>query len=245
MPVLLLIFILFLPFLGTMLGGFLLLWKKESFHPTSAVYLNASAGGIMFASAIWSLLLPSLENSTFSPAWLPAIGGFLFGGILLALLEKLLKKSNEKEGNMLMLAVTLHNFPEGMAVGVALSSFLHGTSTLSAVFLLTLGIAIQNIPEGSIIYAPMRSRGKSRCMALADTLLSGIVEPIGALLALLLTSFFQPLLPFILAFAAGAMIFVVANEMMPEGKNVRHSSLPAIVFMFSFSLMLLLDVALG
>ncbi len=245
MPVLLLIFILFLPFLGTMLGGFLLLWKKETFHQNSTIYLNASAGGIMFASAIWSLLLPSLESSTFSPSWLPAISGFLSGGFLLALLEKLLKKSNEKNAGMLMLAVTLHNFPEGMAVGVALSGLLHGTATLSSVFLLTLGIAIQNIPEGSIIYAPMRSRGKSRCMALADTLLSGIVEPLGALLALLLTSFFLPLLPFILSFAAGAMIFVVANEMMPEGKNAHPSSLPALVFMFSFSLMLLLDVALG
>lgn len=228
-----------------MMGGLLLLWKRKPFAPNSGLYLNAAAGGIMFASAIWSLLIPSIESSTSHPIWLPAISGFLSGGLLLAFLKKFVNIDPHRNNSMLMFAVTVHNFPEGMAVGVALAGLLSDAAAFSCVFLLSLGIAIQNIPEGSIIYAPMRSRGKSRRISLLYTLLSGIVEPIGAFLALWLTSVFQPVMPFVLSFAAGAMIFVVANEMMPEGKNSNASSLPAIVFMCSFSLMMLLDIALG
>ena len=245
LPIYIFLSIVFVPLIGTLLGGLLLLWKRNSFSKNGEQFLNHAAGGIMFAAAVWSLLIPAVENSFFFPVWFPVITGFLSGGILIALLEKFLSNNDKKGGSMLMLAVTIHNFPEGMAVGVALAGFAAGNSALSCVALLSLGIAIQNIPEGAIIYAPMRKCGRSRRISLLYTFLSGIVEPVGALLAFFLTAIFQPLMPFILSFAAGAMIFVVADEMMPEGKSNRTSSLPALIFMCSFSLMMLLDIALG
>ncbi len=247
MPVEMLLAAIFLPFFGTVLGGILFLWNNGVFNKRKQRYLNAAAGGIMFAAAIWSLLIPSVELSSFSVKWLPTVLGFLFGGILIALLEKMLQKTYTKnDGSMLMLAVTIHNFPEGMAVGVALSGLVHSDAiSLTAACMLSFGIAVQNIPEGAIIYAPIRSRGKSKLSAMMYTVLSGIVEPLGALLTFLLTAVFEPLLPFILAFAAGAMIYVVADEMLPAAAEEKENAWPSLFFMLAFSLMMLLDIALG
>lgn len=230
-----------LPLLGTMLGGCLFLFDKKA--PLRPLFsLNAFAAGVMCAASVWSLLLPALS---LSPAGIAAGLGLFAGGLIMVLCEKCLHRQ-KKDGSMLFLAVTLHNIPEGLAVGVALSGLWHaGTVSLSGALLLSFGIALQNIPEGAIIYAPMRAGGCSRKKALLFTLFSGVVEPLAALPAFLLTGLFQPVLPFVLSLAAGAMLFVSADELIPAARQGTRSSLPGLVFILGFGAMMLLDVLFG
>ncbi len=236
-----------LPFAGTMLGVFPFLFRRRSFSETLSRYLTAFSAGVMTAASIWSLLLPAIERSQEPLAFLPAAVGLLMGGGVIALFERICAHQNRpSDTDFTMLAITLHNFPEGLAVGVALSGLYHtGAVSLVEAMLLSLGIAIQNIPEGAIIFAPLRAKGKSVPEALSGTFLSGIVEPVGALLSFLLTGLFAPLLPYILSFAAGAMLFVVADDMLPSIQAQQKSAKPALVFLLGFALMMILDIALG
>lgn len=235
-----------LPFAGTMLGVIPFLFS-DHYSLEKERYLTAAAAGVMLAASIWSLLQPAIRLCKGPLSFLPPAVGFLFGVLFIAALEDILRRNKQrKRQSLLMLAVTLHNFPEGMAVGVALSGLIHSNAlTAAEAAIMSLGIAIQNIPEGAIIYAPLRARGDSRRKAFLLTLLSGIVEPVGAVLTLLLTSLFTPLLPFILSFAAGAMIFVVADDMIPAAKAGKENAKPTLVFSAGFALMMILDIALG
>ncbi len=251
----------FLPFVGTSLGSASALFMKGAMKPRLQKALLGFAAGVMIAASVWSLLIPAIDMAEASgrAAWLPAVLGFLAGiGFLLALdslIPHLHVNSNCPEGHkcslgrstMLMLAVTLHNLPEGMAVGVVLAGFLSGSETISAASALALaiGIAIQNFPEGAIISMPLAGAGVSRRRAFLYGIGSGIVEPLGALSTLLLTAVIEPALPFILAFAAGAMIYVVVEELIPESQAGSHSNLATIGVALGFALMMVLDVALG
>ena len=217
----------------------------------------------MIAASVWSLLIPSIEmaESQGKIAWIPASAGFMIGVGILILVNKLAEKIEINNNNndkltikekvksttMLMLAVTLHNIPEGMAVGVAFAGLFSQSAgiTFTEAFALALGIAIQNIPEGAIISMPLHSSGKSKLKAFSGGTLSGIVEPIGALITIMLTKIVVPILPYLLAFAAGAMIYVVASELIPEAQSDQKSNLVTIGVSIGFVIMMLLDVALG
>ena len=217
----------------------------------------------MIAASVWSLLIPSIEmaESQGKIAWIPASAGFMTGVGILILVNKLAEKIEINNNNndkltikekvksttMLMLAVTLHNIPEGMAVGVAFAGLFSQSAgiTFTEAFALALGIAIQNIPEGAIISMPLHSSGKSKLKAFSGGTLSGIVEPIGALITIMLTKIVVPILPYLLAFAAGAMIYVVASELIPEAQSDKKSNLVTIGVAIGFVIMMLLDVALG
>ncbi len=217
----------------------------------------------MIAASVWSLLIPSIEmaESQGKIAWIPASAGFMIGVGILILVNKLAEKIEINNNNndkltikekvksttMLMLAVTLHNIPEGMAVGVAFAGLFSQSAgiTFTEAFALALGIAIQNIPEGAIISMPLHSSGKSKLKAFSGGTLSGIVEPIGALITIMLTKIVVPILPYLLAFAAGAMIYVVASELIPEAQSDKKSNLVTIGVAIGFVIMMLLDVALG
>lgn len=219
----------------------------------------------MIAASVWSLLIPSIEmaESQGKIAWIPASAGFMIGVGILILVNKLAEKieinNNNNNNNklsikekvksttVLMLAVTLHNIPEGMAVGVAFAGLFSQSAgiTFTEAFALALGIAIQNIPEGAIISMPLHSSGKSKLKAFSGGTLSGIVEPIGALITIMLTKIVVPILPYLLAFAAGAMIYVVASELIPEAQSDKKSNLVTIGVAIGFVIMMLLDVALG
>ena len=217
----------------------------------------------MIAASVWSLLIPSIEmaESQGKIAWIPASAGFMIGVGILILVNKLAEKIEINNNNndkltikekvksttMLMLAVILHNIPEGMAVGVAFAGLFSQSAgiTFTEAFALALGIAIQNIPEGAIISMPLHSSGKSKLKAFSGGTLSGIVEPIGALITIMLTKIVVPILPYLLAFAAGAMIYVVASELIPEAQSDKKSNLVTIGVAIGFVIMMLLDVALG
>ncbi len=219
----------------------------------------------MIAASVWSLLIPSIEmaESQGKIAWIPASIGFMIGIITLIIVNKIAKKVESKNidknksklnikdkmksATMLMLAVTLHNIPEGMAVGVAFAGLTMPNAglTFAEGFALALGIAIQNIPEGAIISMPLHSSGKGKIKSFIGGTLSGIVEPIGALITIMLTKIVVPILPYLLAFAAGAMIYVVASELIPESQAEEKSNLATIGVAVGFVIMMLLDVALG
>lgn len=213
------------------------------------VLLGFSAG-VMLAAMVWSLLLPAIDMTPAGvPAWVPAAVGFLLGiGGLLALDGWLHRAEKRPEkGGMLALAVTLHNLPEGMAVGVVAASWLTGNSGIgaAAATALSLGIALQNLPEGAIISMPLKSAGLSRGRAFLYGAASGVVEPLGAVLTILLAGLVVPLLPYFLGFAAGAMLYVVVEELIPEMSEGEHSNIGTIAFALGFTLMMMLDVALG
>ena len=245
---------------ATVVGALLVFLIKKVPHRFNDAVLGFAAG-VMIAASVWSLLIPAMDMAEASgqPAWLPAVGGFLCGmGFLLALdslIPHLHAHEDKPEGKpsglgrslMLMLAVTLHNLPEGMAVGVVLAGMLSGSAALSTAGALTLalGIAIQNFPEGAIISMPLVSSGTSRRRAFAYGFLSGAVEPVGAALMLVLTSALEQALPFILAFAAGAMIYVVVEELIPEAQREPHSNIGTVGTALGFALMMLLNVALA
>lgn len=250
-----------LPFLGTTLGAGTVFFFKEKMGARLQKALLGFASGVMVAASVWSLLIPAIEMAEEAGglAWIPAVIGFLLGMGFLLLLDSIIPhlhlNETHPEGRpstlgksfMLVLAVTLHNIPEGMAVGVVLAGMLEGSSviTTASALALAIGIAVQNFPEGAIISAPLVSNGLSRPKAFLYGTLSGVVEPIGALLTILLTSLVTPVLPYILAFAAGAMIYVVVEELIPESQTGEHSNIGTVGVALGFALMMVLDVALG
>lgn len=250
-----------IPFAGTTLGAAMVFLLKKEMKPFVQKLLLGFASGVMIAASVWSLLIPAIEMAQEQgvPAWLPAAVGFMTGIGFLLLLDTLIPhlhmNSDEPEGiqsqlkksTMLILAVTLHNIPEGMAVGVVFAGVLSGSSTVSmaGAFALAIGIAIQNFPEGAIISMPLIGDGFSKKRAFGYGVLSGIVEPIGAIITILLTALIEPVLPYILAFAAGAMIYVVTEELIPECHVGEHSNIGTIGVAFGFVVMMILDVALG
>ncbi|MCJ7836685.1 ZIP family metal transporter [Cuneatibacter sp. NSJ-177] len=251
---------LLIPFAGTTAGAACVFLLKNAIRPLVQKALLGFASGVMVAASVWSLLIPSMDmsDSMGKFAFVPAAVGFLLGiGFLLAMdrLIPHLHMGGEKEGpecswkktTMLVLAVTLHNIPEGMAVGVVFAGMMAQNSdiTMTGAFALSIGIAIQNFPEGAIISLPLKSEGAGKGRAFLYGTLSGVVEPIGALLTILLASFITPVLPYLLSFAAGAMIYVVVEELIPEASEGAHSNIGTIGFAAGFVLMMILDVALG
>ena len=252
---------LMIPFLGTTLGSAMVFFMRKEMNKKIEKMLLGFAAGVMIAASVWSLLIPAIDMAEEQGkiAWIPATIGFLGGMAFLLVLDTLIPhlhlESSEPEGieanlkktTMLVLAVTLHNIPEGMSVGVTFAGAIIGNAgvTMAGAFALAVGIAIQNFPEGAIISMPLRSEGVSRLRSFAYGALSGIVEPVGALITILLAKQIVPALPFLLAFAAGAMIYVVIEELVPGTKSGDHSDIGTLFFAFGFSLMMILDVALG
>lgn len=250
-----------IPFVGTALGAMCVFFMKKGLSEGLERALSGFAGGVMVAASVWSLLIPSIEQSENMGVWsfIPAVVGFWGGILFLFLLDRMIPHfhfgSGEEEGpksklqrsTMMLLAVTLHNIPEGMAVGVVYAGLLEGNVkiTAAAAFALSIGIAIQNFPEGAIISMPLKAQGIKKSKAFLGGVLSGIVEPAAALLTILASSFIVPALPYLLSFAAGAMIYVVVEELVPEMSKGNHSNVGTILFAFGFSLMMILDVALG
>lgn len=251
-----------IPFAGTALGAACVFFLKHEMKPLVQRSLLGFASGVMVAAAVWSLLIPAMDMSEAMGkfAFIPGAVGFLLGILFLLGMDKLIphlhigasqpegKKRSLKKTTMLVLAVTLHNIPEGMAVGVVFAGMLAENTeiTLAGAMALSVGIAIQNFPEGAIISLPLRSeKGMGKGKAFLYGALSGAVEPLGAFLTVLLFRFVQPVLPYLLAFAAGAMIYVVVEELIPEASQGEHSNIGTIGFAAGFVLMMILDVALG
>lgn len=250
-----------IPFAGTTLGAACVFFMKNTLGVSIHRALAGFAAGVMVAASIWSLLIPSIEQSEHLGifSFLPAFVGFWTGVLFLLALDNLIPHlhvgSNEAEGiksklnrtTMMVLAVTLHNIPEGMAVGVMYAGFLAGNTQITAAsaLALSIGIAIQNFPEGAIISMPLKDEGVSKGKAFLGGVLSGVVEPIGAVLTILISQRIIPLLPYLLSFAAGAMLYVVVEELIPEMSQGKHSNIGAVFFAVGFSLMMVLDVALG
>ena len=241
-----------IPFVGTCLGSFFVFFLKKDLDPKFHKIMSGFASGVMIAASIWSLIIPSVElaESQYRMVWIPAVVGLLLGVIFLIFVNKVSDKiqSNSGKGiNMLMFSVTLHNIPEGVAVGVCFASVLSGNigvSLLSAI-ILAVGIAIQNIPEGAIISMPMQLDGVSKKKSFLTGVMSGIVEPIASLITIILINIVVPLLPYLLAFAAGAMIYVVIEELIPEMHSGNKSFLGIISVIVGFSIMMILDITLG
>lgn len=250
-----------IPFLGTTLGAMCVFFMRKKLGDLVQRALAGFAAGVMVAASIWSLLIPAIEQSKEmgSFSFLPAFIGFWIGILFLFALDHLIPHlhvgSNQAEGHksklgrttMMVLAVTLHNIPEGMAVGVMYAGFLAGSTQITAAsaLALSIGIAIQNFPEGAIISMPLRAEGENKGKAFLGGVLSGIVEPIGAILTILLSQLIIPALPYLLSFAAGAMLYVVVEELIPETSQGKHSNIGTIFFALGFSIMMVLDVALG
>ncbi len=255
------LFGILIPFIGTALGSACVFFMKRSLGDLVQRALAGFAAGVMVAASIWSLLIPAIEQSENMGklSFLPAVIGFWVGVLFLLLLDRLIPHlhigSDKAEGpksklgrtTMMVLAVTLHNIPEGMAVGVMYAGFLAGNSQITAAgaLALSLGIAIQNFPEGAIISMPLKAEGQKKSKAFLGGVLSGVVEPVGAVLTLLAARLVIPALPYLLSFAAGAMLYVVVEELIPEMSQGRHSNIGTIFFAVGFSIMMTLDVALG
>lgn len=252
---------LLLPLLGTTLGSACVFLMRDAVRDSVQRALTGFASGVMVAASIWSLLIPALEQAEALGTWsfVPAAAGFWAGVLFLLLLDHITPhlhrnsaapegpKSHLKNNTMLLLAVTLHNLPEGMAVGVVCAGYLAGNVQISAAgaLALSLGIAIQNFPEGAIISIPLTAGGMSKPRAFLSGVLSGLVEPLGAAATLLAAGLVFPALPFLLSFAAGAMLYVVVEELIPEMSQGQHSNVGALAFAAGFTLMMALDVALG
>ena len=251
----------FLPFLGTVIGSGCVFFLKGQMNRTLQRSLTGFAAGVMVAASVWSLIIPAMEQSehmgklSFFPAFVGVWAGFLFLLALDQFIPHLHLNAPCPEGTscnlgkstMMVLAVALHNLPEGMAVGVVVASWLTGSETISVAgaMALSLGIALQNLPEGAIISMPLKSNGMSRGRAFAYGAMSGAVEPLGAIITILLASIVVPILPYLLAFSAGAMLYVVVEELIPEMSEGDHSNIGTIFFAIGFTLMMVLDVALG
>lgn len=252
---------LIIPLAGTTLGAAMVFFLKGEMNPKLQKALLGFASGVMIAASVWSLLIPAIDMTEEQGGikWLPCSVGFLLGIGFLLLLDTVIPHlhmdSENPEGRkstlsrllMLVLAVTLHNIPEGMAVGVVFAGFVSKNASITAAgaFALAIGIAIQNFPEGAIISMPLLGTGISKRKAFLYGFLSGVVEPIGAILTLILTSFITPVLPYLLSFAAGAMIYVVIEELIPEAQSGTHSNIGTIGAALGFTLMMILDIALG
>ena len=252
---------LLIPFLGTALGSACVFFMKKSLSNMVQRSLAGFAAGVMVAASIWSLLIPALEQAEGMGrlSFVLAFIGFWVGVLFLLLLDHLIPhlhvgseesegpKSNLSRTAMMVLAVTLHNIPEGMAVGVMYAGFLAGDTAITAAsaLALSIGIAIRNFPEGAIISMPLRAEGESKGRAFWGGVLSGVVEPIGAVLTILAAQLVIPVLPYLLSFAAGAMLYVVVEELIPEMSQGEHSNIGTLCFAAGFSIMMVLDVALG
>ena len=252
---------LLIPLLGTMLGSAFVFFMKKDMSPRLQKSLLGFASGVMVAASVWSLLIPSMEMVEESGRWsvVPAAIGFLLGMGFLLMIDELTPHlhigTDKPEGPrsklsrtaMLALAVTIHNLPEGMAVGVVFAGAENGAAGLSlaSALAVSIGIAIQNVPEGAIISMPMRAAGNSKWKSFVIGSLSGAVEPLGGLAVVLLASLMTPVLPYMLAFAAGAMFYVVVEELIPEASEGEHSTLSTIGFAIGFVLRMVLDVVLG
>lgn len=250
-----------IPFIGTALGAACVFVMRGKLHAAVQRSLTGFAAGVMVAASVWSLLVPAMEQAGGMGNWafLPAVAGFWMGILFLLLLDRTIphlhQDSKEPEGphtrlkrtTMLVLAVTLHNIPEGMAVGVVLAGWMSGdeTITVTGALALSIGIAIQNFPEGAIISMPLRSEGEGKGRAFLHGVLSGVVEPLAAVLTIWASGLILPALPYLLSFAAGAMIYVVVEELIPEASAGEHSNLGTLFFAAGFTIMLALDVALG
>jgi len=249
------------PLAGTAIGASFVFLLRHEMKPFVQKLLLGFASGVMLAASVWSLIIPAInmaEEQGVTP-WVPAAAGFLLGILFLLALDSLIPhlhmntdkpegtKSGLGKSTMLVLAVTLHNLPEGMAVGVVFAGALAGSAgvSIAAAFVLAIGIALQNVPEGAVISMPLVGQGMKRSRAFSLGMLSGVVEPVGAVLTLLLTGVLTPVLPYILSFAAGAMIYVVVEELIPEAQSGSHSNIGTIGAAMGFVIMMVLDVALG
>lgn len=252
-----------IPFAGTTLGAAMVFLMREQLNPLLQKVLLGFASGVMMAASVWSLLVPAMnmaeENGLGKLSFLPAVAGLLIGIAVLLLFDRMIPhlhlnedrpegpKSSLQKTTMMILAVAIHNLPEGMAVGVVFAGMQAAGSsiTLAAAFALSIGIAIQNFPEGAIISMPLKAEGISRGKAFLYGMLSGLVEPLGAVITILLADLLVPVLPYLLSFAAGAMIYVIVEEIIPEANEGEHSNLATIGFAVGFCIMMILDVALG
>ena len=250
---------LMIPFAGTALGAGCVLFIKNALSNKVERSLAGFASGVMVAASIWSLIIPAMEQceGMGKLSFLPAFIGFWLGIIFLLILDCVIPhlhvNSDTPEGphtklkrtTMMVLAVTLHNLPEGMAVGVVYAGFMSGSSLIGGALALALGIAIQNFPEGAIVSMPLKAEGNSKSKAFLYGVLSGAVEPVGALLTILAAGFIIPAMPYLLSFAAGAMMYVVVEELIPEMSEGEHTNIGVIMFSLGFTIMMALDVALG
>ena len=249
---------LLIPFIGTTIGAAFVFFLKKSIGEKTQKALNGFASGVMVSASFFSLLLPALEQNEGTYRFVAPAIGFLLGMLFLLILDWVVPHvhmDNSEEGpktglkrtTKLILAVTLHNLPEGMAVGVVYAGFLYGNSTvsLSAALALAVGIAIQNIPEGAIVSMPLKAEGMTKGKTFFCGMMSGIVEPLGAVLVIIFAKYLVPVMPYLLSFAAGAMIYVVVEELIPEMSEGKHSNIGTICFAAGFVLMMALDVALG
>ena len=252
---------IFVPFLGTTLGASSVFFVRKGLPRAFQRALTGFAAGVMVAAAVWGLIIPAMEQASAmgTLAFLPALVGLWLGFLFLMLLDKVVPHLHQnascpegmpcslKRSSMMVLAVALHNLPEGMAVGVVAAGWLTGSESISyaGALALSLGIALQNLPEGAIISMPLSSNGMKRSKAFGYGVASGIVEPIGAALTILLAGLVVPILPYLLSFAAGAMLYVVVEELIPEMSEGQHSNIGTIFFALGFTLMMMLDVALG
>ena len=242
-----------IPFIGTSLGSSLVFFLKRTMNEKVQKMIVGFAAGVMIAASVWSLILPAVEmaESQGIITWVPATIGFIAGVVFLLITnhiaENIVKKQDGKKINMLLFSVTLHNIPEGMAVGVCFAGFLSSNAGIGLfeAMLLAIGIAIQNIPEGAIISMPLKMEGQSKKDSFIYGVLSGIVEPISAFITILLLNIIVPLLPYLLSFAAGAMIYVVIEELVPEIHTGNQSKLGVIGVTIGFVIMMVLDIALG
>ena len=250
-----------IPFVGTVLGSFLVFFMKKSLNEKIEKILLGFAAGVMLAASIWSLITPSINMSSELGDWsfIPAAIGFLLGIFFLLIIDTFVPhlhfnsekpegvQSKLKKATMLVLAVTIHNVPEGMALGVVLAGTYYGNAllTMTGAIALSVGIAIQNFPEGAIISMPLKSEGVSKPKSFLLGVMSGVVEPIAAIITILLIKYINPILPYLLSFAAGAMIYVVVEELIPESQSKNHSNFATISLAIGFTLMMILDIALG
>ena len=252
---------LLIPFLGTTLGSSMVFFMKSKMNMKTEKILLGFASGVMIAASVWSLLIPAINmaEEQGKVAWVPAAIGFLLGIVFLLVLDSIVPhihletdkpegiKSKLKKTTMMLFAVTLHNIPEGMAVGVTFAGALTGNTgiTLAGAIALACGIAVQNFPEGAIVSMPIIGEGVSKPRAFLYGTLSGIVEPIAAIITILLANAIIRVLPYLLSFAAGAMIYVVVEELIPESQAGEHSNIGTIGVAIGFVIMMILDVALG
>lgn len=250
-----------IPFIGTTFGAAMVFLMKDKIAPGIEKALLGFASGVMIAASVWSLIIPSIEmtEQQGKTAWVPALVGFLLGVAFLLFLDTLIPhihlNSDKAEGVpakvsktvMMLLAITLHNIPEGMAVGVTIAGAIAGDTgiTVAGAFALSIGIAIQNFPEGAIVSMPLKGEGMGKAKAFLCGMISGAVEPVFGFLTILLAAQMTPILPYFLSFAAGAMIYVVVEELIPEAQMGEHSNIGTIGTAIGFALMMVLDVALG
>ena len=251
-----------IPLVGTILGSSIVLFAKDKLNSKVEKLLLGFASGVMIAASIWSLIIPSIEMSENMGKFsiIPASVGFILGMLFLLGLDSFLphlhihseevegvKKSNIKKKTMMFLAVTLHNIPEGMAIGIVFAGFLMGNVgiSLTGAIALSIGIAIQNIPEGAIVSFDMKNKGENNKKSFLYGIVSGVVEPIGSLVVILFSALLTSIIPYFLSFAAGAMIYVVVEELIPESQTGKHSNIATIGVMIGFTLMMILDVVLA